>query len=95
MRKSLTLVRIVGTRPQFMQAAILRQEFTWRGHTEILVHTGQHYDDQLSQVFFDDLGLPAPGINLGLAQRVMGHRLAGCSRHSNGFSSTIPAMLWW
>jgi len=66
MRKSLTLVRIVGTRPQFMQAAILRQEFTRRGHTEILVHTGQHYDDQLSKVFFDDLGLPAPDINMGI-----------------------------
>jgi UDP-GlcNAc3NAcA epimerase len=49
-----------------MQAAILRREFTRRGHTEILVHTGQHYDDQLSKVFFDDLGLPTPDINLGI-----------------------------
>ena len=37
-----------------------------KGIDEILVHTGQHYDDNLSQVFFDELGIPRPDINLGI-----------------------------
>jgi UDP-GlcNAc3NAcA epimerase len=58
------LVRIVGARPQFMQAAVLRRELEQRGHQEILVHTGQHYDVQMSDIFFDELGIPTPDINL-------------------------------
>ena len=58
------LVRIVGARPQFMQAAILRQELDRRGHEEFLVHTGQHYDSRMSQIFFDELGIPEPDVNL-------------------------------
>jgi UDP-N-acetylglucosamine 2-epimerase len=48
------IVTIVGARPQFIKA----------GHTEFLLHTGQHYDYGMSQVFFDELGLPAADINL-------------------------------
>jgi UDP-GlcNAc3NAcA epimerase len=47
-----------------MQAAMLRRELDRRGHKEILVHTGQHYDTQLSHVFFEELGIPAPDLNL-------------------------------
>ncbi len=59
------IVTIVGARPQFIKAApvsrILRQM-----HTEVLVHTGQHYDDNMSAVFFAELGLPQPDVNLGV-----------------------------
>ena len=58
------LIRIVGARPQFMQAAVLRQELDRRGHKEFLVHTGQHYDSRMSQIFFDELEIPAPDVNL-------------------------------
>jgi UDP-N-acetylglucosamine 2-epimerase len=61
---SVRIVTIVGNRPQFVKAAavsrLLREE-----HEELLVHTGQHYDDELSRVFFDELGIPAPDRELG------------------------------
>ena len=59
------IVTIVGARPQFIKAAAvsrtLRQSFK-----EVLVHTGQHYDDNMSQVFFDELGIPRPDYDLGI-----------------------------
>ncbi len=56
---------IVGARPQFVKAAAVSRVLRQR-HTEILVHTGQHYDDALSGVFFRQLGLPEPEIHLGV-----------------------------
>ncbi len=64
MAEGLNLVRVVGARPQFMQAVALRRELLRRGHREILIHTGQHYDEAMSKVFFDDLGLDRPDVNL-------------------------------
>lgn len=60
------LLRIVGARPQFMQAAILREALNLRGHQEILVHTGQHYDHKMSTIFFEQLGIPRPDFNLAI-----------------------------
>jgi len=55
---------VVGARPQFIKAASLSAEFR-RHHTEVLVHTGQHYDYEMSRAFFDELSLPVPDFNLG------------------------------
>lgn len=57
---------VVGARPQFIKAAPVCHALRDRGHTEFLVHTGQHYDHALSQIFFDELGIPQPDINLGI-----------------------------
>ncbi|MDZ7859486.1 MAG: UDP-N-acetylglucosamine 2-epimerase (non-hydrolyzing) [Candidatus Krumholzibacteriota bacterium] len=58
---------VVGARPNFMKAAPLIKEFRRRGKVDILfVHTGQHYDSNMSKIFFDDLGLPRPDIYLGV-----------------------------
>jgi UDP-GlcNAc3NAcA epimerase len=62
-----TILTIVGTRPQIIKAAALSRAFTACASgrvEEILVHTGQHYDDNMSQVFFDELEMPAPRYHL-------------------------------
>jgi len=56
-------VSLVGARPEFIQAAPVSRALR-RAHHEILVHTGQHYDHRMSQVFFDHLQLPEPDYNL-------------------------------
>ncbi len=55
---------IVGARPQFVKAAVVSRALAEAGIEELLVHTGQHYDPTLSRVFFDELGLPEPAVNL-------------------------------
>ncbi len=59
------LLTVVGARPQFIKAAAFSRVARQR-HTEILVHTGQHYDPQLSDVFFEELQLPRPDHHLGV-----------------------------
>ena len=59
------IASIVGARPQFMKAAALSNEL--RKHfDEILIHTGQHYDWEMSGVFFSELNIPKPSYNLGI-----------------------------
>ena len=57
------VVTVVGARPQFVKAAPVSRELR-RAHVEVLVHTGQHYDDAMSAAFFRDLELPEPDVNL-------------------------------
>ncbi len=69
------VVSIVGARPQFIKAAAVSRELR-SVHTEVLVHTGQHYDYQMSGVFFDGLELPAADINLGVGSGSHGAQTA-------------------
>ena len=61
------IVTVVGARPQFIKAAvvsrILRKQ---KGAQEILLHTGQHFDDNMSKIFFEELEIPSPDYNLGI-----------------------------
>ncbi len=56
---------VIGNRPQFVKAAAVSDRLR-EGASEVLVHTGQHYDDELSRIFFDELGLPRPDHHLDL-----------------------------
>ncbi|MFN2462144.1 MAG: non-hydrolyzing UDP-N-acetylglucosamine 2-epimerase [Candidatus Velthaea sp.] len=60
----MNVLSVVGARPQFVKAAVLSAEFARRGIAELLVHTGQHYDYDMSQVFFDELGMRPPDRSL-------------------------------
>jgi UDP-GlcNAc3NAcA epimerase len=60
------VVSIVGARPQFVKAAMVSQALRAHGVREVLVHTGQHYDDNMSNVFFDELDMAPPDHNLGV-----------------------------
>ena len=74
------VLSVVGARPQFIKAAPVSRQLR-RQHQEVLLHTGQHYDHGMSQVFFDDLGIPMPDVNLGIGSathgRQTGQMLAG------------------
>lgn len=59
------VVSIVGARPQFIKAAAVSRELR-KEHAEVLVHTGQHYDTNMSAVFFEELGIAEPDVNLGV-----------------------------
>jgi len=61
-----TLAHVVGARPNFMKAAPVIRALDQHGARQILIHTGQHYDETLSGVFFGELGLPEPDINLNV-----------------------------
>src|ERR1017187_8514056 len=60
------ILTVVGNRPQFIKAAAVSGPLR-RANEEILVHTGQHHDDSLSQVFFSELGLARPDLELRVA----------------------------
>ena len=58
------VLSVVGNRPQFIKSAPLSVALRDRGIEEVVLHTGQHYDRELSQVFFDELGLGEPRYRL-------------------------------
>ncbi len=60
------IATVIGARPQFIKAAPVSRAFAQAGITEYLVHTGQHYDPNMSKVFFDELKIPKPDINLNV-----------------------------
>lgn len=60
------VVTVVGARPQFIKAAVVSHVLR-RKHQEILVHTGQHFDYNMSEKFFEELDIPKPDYNLGIS----------------------------
>ena len=60
------VMSIVGARPQFVKLAPVSAAMNAQGHEHVIVHTGQHYDAAMSDVFFDDLAIPAPDVHLGV-----------------------------
>jgi UDP-N-acetylglucosamine 2-epimerase (non-hydrolysing) len=60
------VVHVTGARPNFPKAAPVLRALAGFGIRQLLVHTGQHYDKNMSEIFFDQLGLPLPDVNLGV-----------------------------
>jgi UDP-N-acetylglucosamine 2-epimerase (non-hydrolysing) len=71
-----TVVHVTGARPNFPKAAPVISALAARGVEQRLVHTGQHYDDKLSEVFFRELSLPRPDVNLGVGSGSHGKQTA-------------------
>lgn len=83
------ILSIAGARPNFMKVApLIRATEEVGGFEHKLVHTGQHYDDTMSQVFFDDLGIPAPFVNLEVGP---GARVEQIDRIMNRFEPVLTA----
>src|SRR4051812_32625335 len=71
------VLSVVGTRPNFMKIAPIRRELERLDHVDhVLVHTGQHYDALLSDVFLDELGIGAPQHSLGVGSGTHAQQLA-------------------
>ena len=60
------IMQVVGNRPQFIKLAPVSRELRKRGFEEIIIHTGQHYDENMSDIFFEELGIPKPTCNLNI-----------------------------
>src|SRR5262245_43485614 len=72
-----TVAHVVGARPNFMKAAPVIAALTHRGVRQRLIHTGQHYSDNMSDVFFRELDLPQPDVNLGIGSGTAAQQVAG------------------
>ena len=68
------VVSVVGARPQFIKASSVNKALRESGHRDFIIHTGQHYDYEMSQVFFEELELPEPGINLEIGSGTHGRQ---------------------
>jgi UDP-GlcNAc3NAcA epimerase len=76
------ILSVVGNRPQFVKSAPLSVSLRDRGVEEVVLHTGQHYDTELSEVFFDELGLEAPKYRLE----------AGSGTHAEQVARMLPGI---
>ncbi len=70
------LISIIGARPQFIKASVVSRALRKAGVNEVLVHTGQHYDDNMSRIFFDEMGIPRPDYNLEVGSGAQGAQTA-------------------
>src|SRR5918994_1222317 len=90
------VLTVIGNRPQFIKAAAVSGPLR-EVAAEVLVHTGQHYDDALSQIFFDELGLPRPEHRLDLgggshtSRPACGRTTARCPKSSTACWRTMRA----
>ena len=71
-----TITHVLGARPNFVKAAPVIRALAALGHEQRVVHTGQHYDARMSDIFFVQLGLPEPDVNLGVGSGTQARQTA-------------------
>lgn len=84
------IVTVIGARPQFVKAAVVSKALKDTGLEEIVVHTGQHYDDTMSKVFWDELHLPSVHINLEAGSGTQGVQTATIIEKLEAFLLSMP-----
>lgn len=62
------IITIVGARPQFIKAATLSRQFKLLGINEMIIHTGQHFDNNMSEIFFEEMEIPKPAFQLNIRE---------------------------
>ncbi len=73
MKRKKKILTVVGARPQFIKASSVSREFlNYDSISEIVIHTGQHYDANMSEVFFHEMNIPEPKYNLGIKSHLQG-----------------------
>src|SRR5690606_22002646 len=91
------IVTILGARPQFVKAAVLSKEFIYAGIEERIIHTGQHYDPGMSDVFFTELGIPKVDQNLHIGSGSHGNQtgkmMMAIENYLKGLNNHITAVL--
>ncbi len=89
------IATVVGARPQFIKAAVINRVINrTNGIEEILIHTGQHYDENMSKIFFDELEIPKPNYNLEVGSGLHGKQTATMlERIENVLISEKPDLL--
>ena len=70
------VVSVVGARPQFVKASVVCRALKARGIDQLVIHTGQHYDREMSEMFFTELGVPTPAHHLGVGSGSHGKQTA-------------------
>ena len=76
------IICVCGARPNFMKIAPIMRAFEANGDFEsLLVHTGQHYDENMSKLFFEDLGIPQPDVNLEVGSGSHAFQTAEIMKH--------------
>ncbi len=89
-----TVAHVVGARPNFMKAAPVIRALAARGVPQVVIHTGQHYDERMSEVFFRQLGLPEPDLNLGVGSGTHAGQTAQIMvKLEEAFGSLEPALI--
>src|SRR6201997_607906 len=88
-----TITHVLGARPNFVKAAPVIRALAALGHSQRVVHTGQHYDERMSDIFFVQLGLPRPDVNLGVGSGTQARQTAEVMvGMEEEFTRTPPAL---
>ena len=88
-----TITHVLGARPNFVKAAPVIRALAALGYAQRVVHTGQHYDERMSEIFFVQLGLPRPDVNLGVGSGTQARQTAEVMvGMEEEFTRTPPAL---